>query len=133
MARAHSVSSQAEGDSDVVPACADRGRAQERNNGLCQHFCIGQSFPSSPHLEARQFSSSHISLVLFGFCPRAGAQSKQVHQQANLCVGPVKGTPGTSEALHITQPQSPLAFTARSYGDFSSWHWNPWHWSLVWG
>ena len=33
----------------------------------------------------------------------------------------------------LPQTQSPLVFAARSYGDLSSWHWNPWLGVLVWG
>ena len=40
---------------------------------------------------------------------------------------------GTPEALHLPQPQSLLGFTARSYGDFSSQHWNHGLEVLVWG
>ena len=41
--------------------------------------------------------------------------------------------PGAPEAFCLTEPQSPLVFTARSYGDFSSWHWNPGLGGLIWG
>ena len=43
--------------SDMAPVCwLSRGRAHQRNNGLCQHFCLGEI--SSSHPDARQFSSS---------------------------------------------------------------------------
>ena len=58
-------------------------------------------------------------------CPAAGAPGQWVW--VSLC-GPF--TPGY---LCVTQPQSLLLFTARSYGDFSSQHWNPGFGSLVWG
>ena len=32
-------------------------------------------------------------------------------------VGPLRGRPGIPEALHLTQPQSWVVFTVRSYGD----------------
>ena len=52
--------------------------------------------------------------------------SEQVSpSEVTPCAGPLKGVPGTLEALCLTQPQSPLIFTARSYEDFSLWHWNP--------
>ena len=35
---------QADGDSDMLPSCQlCEGRAQQRNNGLCQHFCLGET------------------------------------------------------------------------------------------
>ena len=33
----------------------------------------------------------------------------------------------------LLSPQSPLVFTDRSYGDLSSWHWNPELCHLAWG
>ena len=38
---------------------------------------------------------------------------------------------GLEQFLPLTQ--SPLVFAARSYGDLSSWHWNPGLGGLVWG
>ena len=38
---------------------------------------------------------------------------------------------GVQKFLPLTQ--SPLLFAARSYGDLSSWHWNPGLRGLVWG
>ena len=46
-----------------------RGRAQQRNNGLCQHFCLGESCPPSSRPDAGQCSSSHKSLVSFNLLP----------------------------------------------------------------
>ena len=40
--------------------------------------------------------------------------------------------PRTPEGFLLTQPRSPLTFTARSYGD-SFWHWSPEFGNLVWG
>ena len=54
------------GDSDMVSACGiSEGRAQQRSNGLCQHICLGESCPSSPCPETRQFSSYPNILALF--------------------------------------------------------------------
>ena len=47
--------------------------------------------------------------------------------------GPFKRNVGSLEALSLLQPKSSLAFTARSYGAFSSWHWNPELGGLMWG
>ena len=46
--------------------------------------------------------------------------------------GPLREKPGTPGSLHFSQPQSPLVFTVRSYGDFSFQHWNPGLGGLVW-
>ena len=39
--------------------------------------------------------------------------------------GPLKGTAWDSSSFCLPQPQFPLVFTARSYGELTSWHWNP--------
>ena len=45
--------------SDMACICmVGEGRAQQKNNGFFQHFCLGESCLSSPHPEARQLSSS---------------------------------------------------------------------------
>ena len=46
---------------------------------------------------------------------------------------PLRGMPGTPEALCFIQPQSWLVFTARSYENLSSQHWNPTLGGLMWG
>lgn len=51
--------SQIYGVSDMVPACELYGeRAHQKNNGLCQHFNVGESCPASSHPNARQLISS---------------------------------------------------------------------------
>lgn len=39
----------------------------------------------------------------------------------------------TLAVICLTQPQSPLVFTARSCGNFSFWHWNPGLGRPLWG
>ena len=48
-------------------------------------------------------------------CLSAGAQSEWVHQWVCPCEGPLRGTPGTQADFHLTQPQSLVVFTTRSY------------------
>ena len=50
-----------DGDSDLVPAYTFRlgeGRAHLRKNYAYHHFSPGESCPSNPHPETKQFSSS---------------------------------------------------------------------------
>ena len=55
---ANSVS-QVDGVSDMTPTCQLCGdKAQQRNNGFCQPFCLGQSCPSSSCPDARHPCSS---------------------------------------------------------------------------
>ena len=46
--------------------------------------------------------------------------------------GPLRGKPGTLEVLRLSQPQSLLLFTAKSFGNLSSQHWKYELGSLVW-
>ena len=47
--------------SDMAPACQlcwgwaqqKKKKKKKKSNGLCQHFCLGESWSFSPHLEAR--------------------------------------------------------------------------------
>lgn len=60
--------SQVKGHSDMVTDCIcilGVGRTQQRNNRLYQHFCLGESYSSSPCPEANQFSSSLYVLSAF--------------------------------------------------------------------
>ena len=56
--------SQVDGDSDMVLTCCLWGdRAQQRNNGFCQHFCLGKSSPPGLALVSDN-SVLHIFLEL---------------------------------------------------------------------
>lgn len=57
-----------EGDSNMTIACVHRlggMKVQQRTNRYCQHLCMRESHPSSPHPAAQQLSTSCMSLVLF--------------------------------------------------------------------
>ena len=46
-------------EAHMVPACGQCGQmAHKRNNGLCWHFCLGESCPCSHCPDAGHFSSS---------------------------------------------------------------------------
>ena len=111
--------SQVDGDSDMVPACWLCGeRAQQMNNGLCQYFCLEDSCPSSPHPNPNDSVPPHLSLEPFELLSQFWSS-----EQVSPGKGPLRGTPGTPEAFHLSKPQSPLLFSARGFGDFSSQHW----------
>ena len=67
---------------------------------------------------------------LFSCCSSVGTQSESV--QVSLCIGPLKGTAWDSKSPPSPSATIPLVFTARNYGDFSSWLWNPGLGCLVW-
>ena len=80
-----------------LPALSLSGEsAQKRNNGLCQHFSLGESCSSSFCLDTGQFSSSaYVSGALWAaYCLCAGAESKWVW--IIPCAGPLR-MPGTPE------------------------------------
>ena len=94
-------------------------------------FSVRRKLPLQPWSSCRTIRFFPICpWFLLSYCPSAGAQREWV--LVNLCVGPLRGTPGTPEAFHLTQHKFLLVFIARSYGDFSSWHWNPMPGFLVW-
>ena len=62
--------------------------------------------------------SSYMFLVHFKLLPLCWSS-----EGVSLCMGPLRGTPGIPRILHFTQPQYPLLFTSRSFGNFFSWHW----------
>ena len=97
--------------------------ASAKKTMVCTHFCQGESCPSSPCLKPVNSIPSCMSLMWhLTFCFSGGDQKNRVW--VSTCTGPLRGTPGTLEAHHLTQPQSPLIFTARSYRHFYFWHWN---------
>ena len=69
---------QVDGDLDMTPMCQICGRrAQKRNNGLCQHFYLGENSLFSSHPEGKQFRFSpyvSMALVPFKLLPNTGPQ-----------------------------------------------------------
>ena len=55
-----------------LPAGSAGGGLSKRSNSLCEYFCLGESCPSSPHPDARQFGSSLCMCTwhLYSWCPR---------------------------------------------------------------
>lgn len=94
------------------------GRAKQRNNGLCPHLCLGGSSLPALALMPDYSVSVRPSVLLTQHW-----SSEWVSPSKSMC-GLLRGMPGTLEALCLTEPQSLLVFPARSYGGFSSWHWN---------
>ena len=77
------ANSQDDRDSGMLQACLLwSGRAQQRNNGLCQHFCLGESCPFSllPRSHTIQFLSvSGSAEQLLRHCSSQGvSRSKPV-------------------------------------------------------
>ena len=116
-----------------MPACQLYwGRAHQRNNGLCQHFCLGESCaPSALALMSDNSVHPHMFLLIFKLLPQCWS-SWGVSLCRSVC-RPLRGTAWDSRSLCLFQPQSLLIFIVRIYGDFSCWHWNPGLGVLVWG
>ena len=71
-----------------------------------------------------------LPLMLFKLMSQ---RERRKSESSKFVCEPRKRNTWTPEAFHVPQPQSPLVFAARSYGDFSSWHWNPGMGGLVCG
>ena len=99
------------------------GSAQQRNNGLCQYFHLGEIFSSSCP-DARHSVSSRMSPVPFELLLLQWGSSVGVIL-SSPCLGSLGGMPVTSGFTFSSQPQSPLVFKSSGFENFSSWHWNP--------
>ena len=103
-----------------------------RNTGPCQKFSLGEncSFPVLALILDNSVPPC-MSLLLFKLLPLCWSSEELV--QISPCMGLLRGTAWDSRSFHLSQPQSLLVFTARSFGDFSSCHWNPGLKYIVWG
>ena len=110
------------------------GRAQKRDHGhrLASGVWSGMKLSPrhSPWCQTFQF------LLICHWCPSsccpgAGDLREWVCVRPKTIVGPLKG--GTWESCSFFCHPPPLVFITRSYGDLSSWHWNPGLCGLMWG
>ncbi|KAF6104168.1 hypothetical protein HJG60_011186 [Phyllostomus discolor] len=85
-------------------------------------------FPSSG-LDARHFSSSLCATAAFQAATLVLELGVRLSNSGSGLF--MRNCLGLQKFLPLTQ--SPLVFTARSYGDLSSCHWNPGLGDLVWG
>ena len=109
------------------------GRAQRRDSScsLASGVLSRRKLSTGTHPDAR-----HLSLPVCHWCPSsccsgAGAQTDWVCVSPESIAGPL-GRDSRESAVSSAAP-TPLVFTARSYGDLSSWHCNPGLGGLVWG
>lgn len=80
---------------------------QQRNNGFCQLFCLGESCLFSPCHDVRQFS---FSLYVPGTF-QAVASVLELRENPNSAfAGLLKEAPGIPSALSITQPTISAGF-----------------------
>ena len=70
------------------------GKAHQRNNSRCQHFCLGENCPPSSH-------------------PNAGKFSSYLYFSA---AGPLKGTAGTPAKTCLPQPNPHLVLQPEIMG-----------------
>ena len=105
-------------------------RVQNRDNGLCLSFCLGESCPPALALMPNTLVPPHMPLVPFELVSWCWS-SDEVSLSNFMCGFFKRNCLGLQKFLPLIQTL--LVFTARSYGDLSSWHWNPGLGSLVWG
>ena len=95
-------------------------------------FIQEDAFPPGTHPDARHFSSPPYATGALPAAALVPESRRSESVQVLIHWGSFK-----RRCLRILQllPLSlpPLAFTARNYGDLSSWHWNPGLGFLVWG
>ena len=61
---------QVDGDSDMVPACTCSGRAEQRNSGFCQDFCLKKAAHSALALKLHNSVPLHMSLETYKLMPQ---------------------------------------------------------------
>ena len=96
-------------------------RAQKRNNGLCQHFCLGESCPPTLTLMPDTSVPLCMSLMPFKLLPLCQS-SEGVSLSKSMCSPLEKNCLGLQKSLSSSASIS-AEFTAKSYGILSSWHW----------
>ena len=102
------------------PLCGRR--VQKRDNGLFLPFCLGESCPPALTLMPHTSVPPHMPLVPFKLLPWCWS-SGAVSLSKSMCALFKRNC--LELQLFLLPTQSPLVFSARSYGDLSSWHWNP--------
>lgn len=108
----------------MVLACLFCGEGvQQRNNGLRQHFYLGEMVPLILTLMPDSLVPPHTSWMPLEILLQHW--SSEGVSQVSLCMIPLRETTCHSSSLYLTQPQSLLVLKARSHWDFSSWYWNP--------
>ena len=122
---------QCDRDSYLEPPCwLCGGEGSEKEQWPLPALLFWRKLPLQLTLMPDTSVLPHMSLVPFKLLPQCWSSewvslSKSIHVWSLL-----EELPGTPEALPLDQSQSPLIFTARSYGDFSSWHLGPgWGWN----
>ena len=120
---ANSVS-QVDGDSDMAPTWALSGGRVRKGTMVS----ASTSVPPSSRPNARHFGSSPYATGAF----RSAAHNLELRGSKSVC-GPLRGTARESSGFCLSQPHPLLVFIVRSYGELSSWQWNPGLGILMWG
>ena len=98
------------------------GRAQKRNSGLCPQVCLGESCP--PALVLMPVSSVPPCMSLMPFKLLCWCWSSEgVSLSKSVCGFFERNRLVFQQFLPLTQFM--LISVDKSYGDVSSWHWNP--------
>ena len=105
------------------------GRAQKRNNGLCHHFSLGESWAPALTLMPHSIPPC-ISPVLFSlvWCSHTWVQREWL--QVSLCRGPLRGTAWNSSTASI-----PTSFYSQKMWGLMFLALEPWAgeaWSGLW-
>ena len=125
--------SQVDGVSDIGPACclcgSVGGGIRKGEMALCPPLCLGESCPLVLTLMPDPSVSPCMLLMPFKLLPWCWS-SEGVSLRKPVYGFFKVNRLGLKKFLPPTQ--CPLSFAAGSYGDLSSWHWNPGLGSLVW-
>ena len=109
------------------------GRTQKGNSTAAWplEFCLGGSYLLALTWMPEIAVSPLMPLVPFHLLHWCWSP-EEVCVSPQSIMGPLRGDAWESCTFFL-QPQPPLVFIARSYGDLPSWNWNPGLGGLVWG
>ena len=115
-----------------LPALSLSGEsAQKRNNGLCQHFCLRESFPQLIALMPDNPVPSHTSLMSFNLLLWCSS-SEGASPSKSICRPFKRDCLGIQQFLSSTA-SIPDGFYRKKLWRLSSWPWNPGLRGLMWG
>ena len=104
--------------------CGERDHG--KNKGLWQHFSLWENCPPTSSCPDDRPSSFSLSVQgTFQLLPQCWSPETRKSPRKFMCGLFKMSWLGLPEALCLPQPQSLQVFIARSYGNFSCWHWNP--------
>lgn len=99
----------------------ERERAQQKTNGLYQHFCLGDSRPSALALKSDNLVPPRMSLAPLGQLPQCRSSERvSPSPELSLRAGSLRRISATPTAVSLSHDL--YWFSQAEVEAFSSWH-----------